>query len=224
SNGRSSRSIAVGPGSRRFSRSDTIWDGCCKIARAFARESAASFAVRTPTRWRRLRKRPACSSSTSPRNASGLPSRSGIRISCPATDPPRAPPGRRRAARPARGSRARRRRARYARRGAHAPSTMRRPPREDLRRTPARGRRPWPRARDPRRPGSRVLALRRGSYLASRFCAATAMTLLRAAVAWHVFALTGSAYQLGLIGVVQFLPALGLMLFAGAVADAHDRP
>jgi len=73
------------------------------------------------------------------------------------------------------------------------------------------------------RPAPRVLARTLGAYLASRFCAATAMTLLRAAVAWHVFALTGSAYQLGLIGVVQFLPALGLMLFAGAVADAHDR-
>jgi len=61
------------------------------------------------------------------------------------------------------------------------------------------------------------------AYLMSRFCAATAMTMLRAAVAWHVFSLTGSAFQLGLIGVVQFVPALGLMLVAGAFADAHDR-
>jgi MFS family permease len=60
-------------------------------------------------------------------------------------------------------------------------------------------------------------------YLASRFCAATAMTMLRAGVAWHVFALTGSPFHLGLIGVVQFLPALGLILVAGALADAHDR-
>jgi MFS family permease len=70
---------------------------------------------------------------------------------------------------------------------------------------------------------SRVLSRTLVAYLASRFCAATAMTLVRAAVAWHVFALTGSAYQLGMIGLVQFLPALGLILFAGAVADAHDR-
>jgi MFS family permease len=61
------------------------------------------------------------------------------------------------------------------------------------------------------------------AYLVSRFCAAAAMTMLRAAVAWHVFALTGSAFQLGLLGVMQFLPALTLMLVAGAVADAHDR-
>ena len=49
------------------------------------------------------------------------------------------------------------------------------------------------------------------------------MTMLRAGVAWHVFALTGSAFHLGLIGIVQFLPALGLMLVAGALADVHDR-
>ncbi len=60
-------------------------------------------------------------------------------------------------------------------------------------------------------------------FLASRFCAATAMTGLRAAISWHVFALSGSAFDLGLLGAVQFLPALGLSLVGGAVADAYDR-
>jgi MFS family permease len=60
-------------------------------------------------------------------------------------------------------------------------------------------------------------------YLASRFFAAMAMTMLRAAILWHVFALTQSAFQLGLIGLVQFVPALGLMLVGGAVADTYDR-
>ncbi len=60
-------------------------------------------------------------------------------------------------------------------------------------------------------------------YLASRFCAATSMTLLRAAVAWHVFQVTGSAFYLGLVGLVQFIPALTLTLLGGAVADAYDR-
>jgi MFS family permease len=60
-------------------------------------------------------------------------------------------------------------------------------------------------------------------FLVSRFAAGAAMTLLRAAVAWHVFELTGSAFFLGLTGVVQFVPALGLMLIGGAVADSHDR-
>ena len=60
-------------------------------------------------------------------------------------------------------------------------------------------------------------------YLASRFCAATAMTLLRAAIAWHVFEITGSAFYLGLLGLVQFVPALTLTLVGGAVADAYER-
>jgi len=45
-------------------------------------------------------------------------------------------------------------------------------------------------------------------YLASRFCAATAMTLLRSVIMWHVFDLTKSAFHLGLIRLVQFVPAL----------------
>ncbi len=61
------------------------------------------------------------------------------------------------------------------------------------------------------------------AYLASRFCAATAMTLLRAGVAWHVFALTHSAFHLGLVGLLQFLPAFTLMLVGGAVADTYER-
>jgi len=60
-------------------------------------------------------------------------------------------------------------------------------------------------------------------YLISRFSAGTAMTLMRAAIAWHVFALSNSAFHLGLIGLVQFIPALGLTLVGGAVADSYDR-
>lgn len=61
------------------------------------------------------------------------------------------------------------------------------------------------------------------AYLASRFSGGTATMLLRAGVLWHVFALTRSPFHLGLIGVVQFVPALGLMLVGGALADTHDR-
>lgn len=60
-------------------------------------------------------------------------------------------------------------------------------------------------------------------YLGSRFCSATALTLLRAAVYWHVYELSGSTFQLGLIGLAQFVPALSLTLVGGAVADAYDR-
>src|SRR5438105_15941871 len=60
-------------------------------------------------------------------------------------------------------------------------------------------------------------------YLASRFCSAAAMMMLRAAIAWHVFALSHSAFHLGLIGLVQFVPVLTLMLLGGAAADTYDR-
>ena len=49
------------------------------------------------------------------------------------------------------------------------------------------------------------------------------MTMLRAAVAWHVFDLSRSAFHLGLIGLVQFVPALTLSLVGGVVADIYDR-
>jgi MFS family permease len=50
-----------------------------------------------------------------------------------------------------------------------------------------------------------------------------ALTLLRAAVAWQVYEVSGSTFYLGLLGLTQFLPALALNLIGGAVADAYDR-
>ena len=60
-------------------------------------------------------------------------------------------------------------------------------------------------------------------YLACRFSAATAMTLLRAAVFWHVWELSHSELRIGLVGLFQFVPALSLTLVGGTVADAYDR-
>jgi MFS family permease len=47
--------------------------------------------------------------------------------------------------------------------------------------------------------------------------------MLQTAVIWHVFALSHSPFQQGVLGVVQFAPALLLMLLGGAVADTFDR-
>lgn len=49
------------------------------------------------------------------------------------------------------------------------------------------------------------------------------MMLLRAAVAWHVFDISHSAFHLGLVGLIQFVPVLALTLVGGAVADSFDR-
>jgi len=43
------------------------------------------------------------------------------------------------------------------------------------------------------------------------------------AIAWHVYVLTGSALQLGLVGAARAIPFLLLTLFGGAAADMVDR-
>jgi MFS family permease len=43
------------------------------------------------------------------------------------------------------------------------------------------------------------------------------------AVGWQVYALTGSAFALGMVGLVQFVPSAVLVFVAGHVADRYDR-
>ncbi len=50
-----------------------------------------------------------------------------------------------------------------------------------------------------------------------------AYQMFAVAVGWHVYALTGSALDLGLIGLAQFVPSLALVLVVGHVADRYDR-
>jgi len=60
-------------------------------------------------------------------------------------------------------------------------------------------------------------------YAAGRLLSSTAMTMLQATLAWQVYEISGSAFQLGVLGMVRFLPSLGLSLVGGAVADSVDR-
>jgi MFS family permease len=57
----------------------------------------------------------------------------------------------------------------------------------------------------------------------TRVASTTANQMLAVAVGWHVYELTDSALNLGLIGLVQFLPPLLMMLIAGEVADRFNR-
>ena len=50
-----------------------------------------------------------------------------------------------------------------------------------------------------------------------------AFQIFSVAVGWQVYALTHSTWDLGLVGLMQFLPMLLLTLIAGHVADQHDR-
>lgn len=69
-------------------------------------------------------------------------------------------------------------------------------------------------------------ALRQRGFLifsGGRLCSGMAATLLNAALFWQVYDITGSKWQLGMIGLVRFVPSLGLSLLAGAIADRYDR-
>ena len=59
------------------------------------------------------------------------------------------------------------------------------------------------------------------------WCARVASTvsyqMLSVAVGWQMYALTGSALDLGLVGLAQFLPSFVLVLVVGQVADNFDR-
>ena len=47
--------------------------------------------------------------------------------------------------------------------------------------------------------------------------------MLQAIIAWQVYALSGSALDLGLVGLVRFVPALSLSLVSGVIVDTYDR-
>jgi len=57
----------------------------------------------------------------------------------------------------------------------------------------------------------------------SRLASTSANQMLMVAVGWQMYDLTGSAWNLGLVGLLQFLPALLLVLVAGHVVDRFHR-
>ena len=57
----------------------------------------------------------------------------------------------------------------------------------------------------------------------ARLAGVSASQMLLVAIGWQMYDLTGSAWDLGLVGLLQFLPALALVLVAGDVVDRHHR-
>ena len=57
----------------------------------------------------------------------------------------------------------------------------------------------------------------------ARIFSTSAFQMLSVAIGWQMYALTDSAFQLGLVGLAQFLPMLLLTLPAGQTADRYDR-
>ncbi|WP_338829564.1 MFS transporter [Bradyrhizobium sp. 27S5] len=60
-------------------------------------------------------------------------------------------------------------------------------------------------------------------FVASRSFSEFAYQIATVAIGWQVYALTGSAVYLGLVGLVQFIPNALLVFIAGHAADRYDR-
>jgi MFS family permease len=57
----------------------------------------------------------------------------------------------------------------------------------------------------------------------ARTGSAMAFQIMAVVVGWQVYALTGSTFELGLVGLMQFLPMIVVTIPAGHVADRYDR-
>lgn len=57
----------------------------------------------------------------------------------------------------------------------------------------------------------------------ARLLATAAQQMVLVAVGWRMASLTGSAWDLGLVGLLQFLPSLALMFHAGHLVDRRHR-
>jgi MFS family permease len=60
-------------------------------------------------------------------------------------------------------------------------------------------------------------------YFCGRLFSNFSRQIVAVAVGWQVYELTNSAFHLGMVGLVQFLPAVLLTLHGGHLADIHER-
>lgn len=68
--------------------------------------------------------------------------------------------------------------------------------------------------------------LRHGAFMRfwfARLAGTAANQMLMVAIGWQMYDLTASAWDLGLVGLMQFAPSLALVLVAGHVLDRHHR-
>ena len=61
------------------------------------------------------------------------------------------------------------------------------------------------------------------AYWFARTATNAAYQMQAVAVGWQIYELTGSAFDLGLVGLVQFFPVVVLGLLIGHIADRYDR-
>ena len=75
-------------------------------------------------------------------------------------------------------------------------------------------------------PDQRYAAFRHGPFLRywlARFFTTFATQIVSVAVGWQIYDITRDPFDLGLVGIIQFVPSLLLVLVTGAVADRFGR-
>jgi MFS family permease len=60
-------------------------------------------------------------------------------------------------------------------------------------------------------------------FALARVASTLALQMQVVAVGWQIYQMTGSAFNLGMIGLVQFIPSIFLVFVVGHVADRYDR-
>jgi MFS family permease len=56
-----------------------------------------------------------------------------------------------------------------------------------------------------------------------RLCSTLGYHMMVVAIGWKIYAITGDAFDLGLVGLIQFIPAVVFTLLIGHLADRYDR-
>lgn len=75
-------------------------------------------------------------------------------------------------------------------------------------------------------PDQRYAAFRHGAFVRfwlARFLATFSTQIVSVAVGWQIYDMTRDPFDLGLVGIIQFLPSLLLVLVTGAIADRYGR-
>ncbi|MBV8790804.1 MAG: MFS transporter, partial [Pseudolabrys sp.] len=60
-------------------------------------------------------------------------------------------------------------------------------------------------------------------FWCSRVAATLGYHMMAVTIGWTIYAITGSAFDLGLVGLIQFIPAVIFTLLIGHAADRYDR-
>ena len=61
------------------------------------------------------------------------------------------------------------------------------------------------------------------NFWCARVATTTAYQMLWVAIGWQVYDMTGNALDLGLVGLMQFLPVVAMAVVVGQTVDRYDR-